>query len=605
MATGLRRARRRLLPVVTIFLGLLCPLAAPAADPAPEIFPLDQIKPGMRAQVRTIFAGKDIEELELEVIGVLRNFIGPGQDMILVRLLGEKANYTGIVAGMSGSPVYIDGKLVGALAFKIGSFTREPIGGVTPFRNMLRASETQSASTPATGVASYPLPAETVQSLGMAGSETRYLTPIETPITFVGIHPEVVRRFSPEFTQLGLAASQGGGTALPENTSALEPGGAVAAAMVTGDMSIAATCTITARIEDQLYACGHWLLSYGNVAIPMARVEVVTTVASELNSFKVSNVGELVGTFTQDRRSAIVGTLGPVPDMVPVDLSITHAGKQFDYHYRIFQHPKISPTLLNTTLFNGLFSTIEAGEGFTYRVKGKVQVKDHADIVLDDMFGPTDGFLPDAARVAGDATGAFRRVYGNPFETPTIERISLEVELLPERLTATMENAWVDKREARPGETVTIKAVLQPYRGERIVREISVVIPPQATRGRLRILVSDATALNFVTRTMAGGGRLLGRLGGGPRISNLDQLIALLNRERRNDRLYVTLFQRTPTVLVEDKVLPSIPLSQLNVLTRQQVRGSTRVFFESILKETSEPLNQVLRGSRWLQVTIR
>lgn len=605
MTFGLRRVRR---PVFLLFASLLAlGLAAQTPGPEIEIFPLDQIRPGMRAQVKTIFAGTEIEDFELEIIGILKNFIGPGQDMILVRLLGEKLNYTGVVAGMSGSPVYIDGQLVGALSFRLGTLTREPIGGVTPFANMLRASQANSRPKPksaASNTGSYPLPVNTAQGLGFAASGTRYMVPIETPITMVGMHPETISRFSAELRQLGLMASQGGGEALPGNTSPLVPGGAVAAVLVTGDMRIAVTCTITARIGDQLFACGHWFLSYGDVEIPMAKTEIVTTVASELYSFKIANIGELTGTFNHDRRSGIIGTVGPIPPMVPVDLTITHGGKDFVYHYAIAQHPKISPTLLNITLFNGLFSTIESGEGFTYRVTGAMKLEGYPDIVLDDMFGPGEGFFPDAVLVARDTTQIFQRVYANPFETPNIEGISLNVELLPERLTATIENAWVDKTEARPGETVTIKAVLQPYRGARVVREIPIVIPLQAVKGRLRILVSGASMLNRITRTLSGGG-FFGRFTPAPRVSSLEQLIALLNRERRNDRLYVSLFQRTPTMMVEDKILPSIPLSQLNVLTRQQVRGSTTIFYESILNETSEPLNRVISGSRWLQVIIR
>lgn len=588
-----------------LILNLLLGLPAIAADSPIEIFPLEQVKPGMRAKVKTIFAGKEIEEFELEVIGVLPNFVGPGQTLILVRLLGEKLNYTGVVAGMSGSPVYIDGKLVGALSYRLGTLTREPIAGVTPFANMLRAAEAQPEAPKVTAsVDRFPIPAEAAQNMGLTPAGIRYMVPIETPISLVGVHPEALRRFSSAFQQIGLMATQGGGNAREENTSELAPGGAVAAALVLGDLNIAATCTITARIGDQLFACGHSFLSYGNVELPMVKSEIVTTVASELNSFKIANIGGPVGTFRHDRRTAIVGRVGPIPEMIPVDLTISLDGKEFDYHYQIAQHPKISPLLLNFTLFNGLIGTIESGEGFTYRVKGKMEIKNHPDIVLDDMFGPTDGFFPDALFVAGDTTRAFQRVYANPFETPAIERIVLHVELLPERLTATLENAWVDKSEARPGETVIIKAVLQPYRGARVVREIPVVIPPQAVKGRLRILVSDASMLNRITRTLSGG--LLGRFSAAPRVSSLEQLIALVNRERRNDRLYVSLFQRTPTILVEDKILPSVPLSQLNVLTRQQLQGgSSTIFYESILNETSEPLNQVITGSRWLQVIIR
>lgn len=606
-----RHLRRTLLPTLLL---LLCAGTARPAEPT-AILPLDQVKPGMKGTARTIFAGQEIESFDLEVLGVLRNFVGPHQDLILVRLLGDKVRYTGVVAGMSGSPVYIDGKLAGALSFQFGAFTKEPIAGVTPIENMIRAAEEE---TPAPGRSAgdadspspprYRLPEETVTGLGLRGTTEPYLVPIETPLTFVGFHPQVINRFSAELAQYGLMAVQGGGTATESPGAPLEPGGAVAAALVTGDMSVAGTCTITYRVGDQLYACGHWLLGYGDVQLPMARAEIVATVPSQWSSFKVANIGEVVGSFQQDRRTAIVGRLGPPPAMVPVDVTVVHRGRTSSYHYQIFQHPKISPLLVNLTLFNAIFSSIEAGEETTYLLSGRLQLRDHSDVVLDDMFSPTDSFFPDAFFVVNSVGDTFRQIFTNPFEPPVIQRIALRVELIPNRHSAVIENAWADKSEVRPGETLIVKVVLRPYRGERLVRELPIEIPAQAPKGDLRILVSDASLLNQLTRTLLFGGGLPGSFGFNPRVTSLEQLISLLNRERRNDRLYVSVFQPTPTLLVEDKILPSVPLSQMNVLNGQLIAtrpGGTLLFSESILSETSDPLGQVITGSHWLRVTVR
>jgi hypothetical protein len=587
-------------------------LAAPEWARASEILPLDQIKPGMKGTARTIFAGEAIEPFELEVLGVLRNLVGPGQHVILVRLLGDKVNYTGVVAGMSGSPVYIDGKLVGALALRFGTFAKEPIAGVTPFESMVRAAEEE---TPAAGTVTAPapgrrylLPEEVLSAVGVPTATAPYLVPIETPLTFVGFHPQVIHRFSGELAQYGLLAIQGGGTAEPGRGGALEPGGAVAAALVTGDMSVAGTCTITQRQGDQLYACGHSLMQLGRVELPMARADVVATVPSDFNSFKIANIGEVVGSFEQDRSSAIVGRVGPTPTMIPVDLTLTQNGRVNHYHYKIFQHPKISPLLLNLTLANGLSDSIESGAEMTYRVKGRLSLRGHPDVVLDDMFSPTDTAFPDAFFVVNSVGSSFSQVFTNPFETPVIEGVRLEVELLPDRHSASIENAWSNKSEVRAGETVMVKVVLQPYRGQRLVREVPVTIPAQAAKGEIRILVSDATMLNAVTRTLLFGTNFRGNFPFRPRVTSLEQLISLLNRERRNDRLYVTVFQRAPTLLVEDKILPSVPLSQINVLNHQSssVRsGSSMLFYESILNEASQPLGQVITGSHWLRLTVR
>ncbi len=586
-----------------------------------DILPLDQVKPGMRGTAYTIFAGREAEPFELEVLGVLPNLLGPKQDIILVRLLSETAVYTGVVAGMSGSPVYIDGKLAGALSLRFGAFTKEPIGGVTPIEYMLRAAEFAppqrraaadgpveiDSSSTAPEQARYALPQPLGDSLGLPAGTQPYLTPIETPLTFSGFDPRAVARFSSEFSQLGFVAVQGGGTAAPGAGGSLEPGDAVAGVLVSGDFTIGATCTISYRDKDRLWACGHPVLGLGNVEMPMARMEIVATVPSELGSFKLGNIGEVVGSFQQDRRSAIVGRVGPAPPMVPVDLTLVSGERAFHYHYQIFQHPKLSPTLMDITIFNGLLAAIESSEEVTYRMKGRVVIAGHPDIVLDDMFSPTDSFFSDAFWVVASVGQTFRRVFTNPFESPIIERIELQVELLPDRQTAAIENAWASRSEVRPGETLNVKVVLRPYRGPRLVQEVPVTIPAHAPRGDLRILVSDASLLNRLTSSLMLTSGLAAQSGFRLRLTRLDQLISLINRERRSDQLYVAVFQPTPTMLLEDKVLPNVPLSQINVLNSDSFlrQGESLFYPQSILTEAAVPHGQVITGSYWLAVTVR
>ncbi len=572
--------------------------------------PLDQVKPGMHGKAYTIFAGTQIESFDLEVLGVLPNLLGPKLDVILVRLLGEKPTYTGVVAGMSGSPVYIDGKLVGALSLRFGAFTKEPIGGVTPIATMLRAGDygEPAGAASSEGTPHYPLPEEFAAAASVPRGFEPYLVPIDMPLTFVGFHPQAIHRFAEPLEQMGFVAVQGGGNAGPGAGGSLEPGGAVSMALVTGDLTIAGTCTISYRNGDQLYACGHPILGVGQVNVPMARAEIIATVPSDLGSFKIANIGEVIGRFEQDRRSAIVGRVGPVPLMVPVELTLVARGHSTQYHYQVFQHPKFSPLLMDITLFNGLLGAVESSEEMTYRVTGRLQLAGHPEVALDDMFSPTDSFVPDALWVVASVSDTFRRIFGNSFETPKIERIQLQVELLPKRLSATVENAWASKSEVRPGETLSVKVVLRPYRGERIVQEVPVTIPAQATKGDLRILVSDATLLNRLTTSLLLGPSQQFPGGFQPRLTGLDQLISLLNRERRNDHLYVSVFQSTPTVLLEDKILPSVPLSQINVLndnTTVPRQGSPLYFPQSILTEAEVPLGQVITGSHWLTVTVR
>ncbi len=291
--------------------------------------------------------------------------------------------------------------------------------------------------------------------------------------------------------------------------------------------------------------------------------------------------------------------------MIPVEVTLVRPDKlgERQLHFQIFHHPKISSLLLGLTLMNGLMGRVEYGEEVSYRIRGQIEVRGHARVELDEMYSPSDSFAPDASFIAGQVSQTFQRVFNNPFEPPTIVGIHLRLEMIPERKAATIENAWSEKTEVEPGENITLKVVVSPYRGVPRLLTLPIQIPPQAAKGELRILVSDAMTLNYITQTMVLDPRLA--VAFGPHLTSLDQLIALLNRERRNDRLYVSLFQRSPTLLVQDKILPSVPLSQINVLNQRQTPEGTRLFYESILSEASQPLEQVVSGSRWLQVKVR
>lgn len=591
-------------------------VAAVESAAQPATISVDEIRPGMKGEARTVFAGYAAESFDLEVLGVLKNFFGPQQDIILVRLLGARVQFTGVVAGMSGSPVYIEGRLAGALSLRFGLFTKEPIAGVTPIANMLRIEEgIRVAAAEAELPPRYPLPEAAVESLGLPAGSPVYLLPIETPLTLTGFYPQAIARFAEEFSRYGWVTVPGGSAAAgPSPPSALEPGGAVSAALITGDFGVFATCTITLLEADRLYACGHPIFALGAVEMPMARAEIVTTVASQLGSFKIANLGELIGSFTQDRRTAIVGRLGKPPAMIPVELTLANTGKKTvagaanerTFRFELFQHPRLTAQLLALTVFNGLVGSTEYGEETSYRISGRIELQGHPALQLDDMFSPGDVLIPDAFLIANQVTQAFQRLYSNPFEPPRVERIRLRLEMIPERRSATLENAWSDKTEVEPGETLTLKVVLQPYRGPRRLLTVPVQVPLHAAKGDLRILVSDATLLDRLTRSGVFDPRFAFLFG--PRPTSLDQLVALLNRERRNDHIYVSLFQRNPTLLVQDKILPSVPLSQMNVLSNQTAPGqpgSTAVFYESLLSEVSEPLELVVSGGHWLQVRVR
>jgi hypothetical protein len=571
----------------------ILPVAAVAQSN--EILPLDQVRAGMQGYAYTIFAGDQVEKFDLEVIGVMPNFLGPRQSIILVQLKGPKVERTGVVAGMSGSPVYLDGKLAGALSLKLGIFTKDPIAGVTPIEDVVR-SPAQS------GAQEFPLPLDTsaVQKSDAAFSlpTGSALAPIETPLVFSGFQSATLQQFAPQIQSYGFVAAQGGTSAPRPDDAHLIPGDMAGMVLVQGDASINSACTVTAVQGDRVFLCGHPFLNLGDVQLPMARSRVLTTLASDLASTKIVNVGGAIGTITGDHLTAVTGKLGAPPAMIPLDLSVATPIGEKKLHFDVVNHPKLTPLLVAITAFNGLTQNAVYGEGTTLHLSGEVRLRGHTPVQIENTYAPGETLIPDGLPIAVSVQNIFARLFANTFEVPDVERISLRVESVPGRQSFTIDSAWLEKGEAAPGETLRVRVLLHPYRGSARVEETTVRVPDQIARGAtLRILVTDGDTLNRASRGFAFAGS------SGP--SGLDQLIAVLNRERRNDRLYVGLFMPAPTLLWEDKELPNIPLSQINVLDGRPTPGSVQVLRESLAGESSLPLGGPVSGVISLNLQIR
>jgi hypothetical protein len=593
---------RFLIPLILAFAAFPARAQAPSST---EILPLSQVHPGMQGQAYTIFAGDQVEKFDLEVIGIMPNFLGPKQTIILVQLKGPKVEHTGVVAGMSGSPVYFEGKLAGALSLKLGVFTKEPVGGVTPIEDIIHPLaqvpseriQAQPSQTSLAGAQRLSIPQDAgSRSVLPSGSA---LEPIETPLVFSGYQPEALRQFASQLQSYGFVAAQGGTAAPKSDDGHLLPGDMAGMVLVQGDTSISSACTVTAVRANQVYLCGHPFLSLGDVAFPMARTEVVTTLSSDLASTKIVNVGGPIGTITGDRLTAVTGKLGAPPAMIPIDLTLAVGGAEKKLHFEMVNHPKLTPLLMGLTIFNGLTQNSLYGEGTTLHLSGEVAVHGHAPVLIENTFAPGDSFTPDGLPIALNLQSVFMRLFTNTRETPVFDRIALRVESVPGRQSFSIESAWLEKGEAAPGENLRVRVLLRPYRGPERVEEATVHVPDQAMRGTtLRVLVTDGDMLNRASRGFSFG------TGGGSN-AGLDQLIALLNRERRNDRLYVGLFAPSPTILWDDKELPNIPLSQINVIDGRPTPGTVQVLRESLASESSVALGGPVSGVISLNLQIR
>jgi SpoIVB peptidase S55 len=577
-----------------------------AAEPpkSTEIIPVSQIHTGMRGVAYTVFEGTKPESMDVEVLGVLKNMNGPKGDIILIRLHGTKVEYTGVVAGMSGSPVYLDGKLAGALAFRIGEFSKEPIAGVTPIADMLEINAldktpggaADAASTrPTTGATKTSGPGLPA-SLPVEGY-ANYLKPIEAPLVFNGFSEETVKLFAAQFASAGIVPVMGAGSVSDQKQpEPLEPGSAISAILVRGDMDIAATCTITYIDPQRLLACGHPLLQFGSVDLPMNKANVLATLPSPLNAFKIVNTTEPVGSFVQDRHTGIMGLLNKQPEMIPVTLSIRNGAATKEIHYEVLNNPRLSPVAMMATVFNALHGVNDYGEETTYRLKGVISVKGFPDVALQNIFAPTDSGQP-AAFLAALALGdRFGRIYDNPFDAPSVKGVKLDFDLVKERRWARLESARTDLTEARPGDEITVETVLAPYRGERVVKQIAIKIPTSASKGPLRILVSDGDTLDRMRRGMPMMARKL----------DLASTIALLNKEHSNNRVYVSLLEADPEAMVADKVMPTLPFSVMNVMDGMRGTQEMVVLGESQVNETATPpLDFAVAGAQVLTITIK
>jgi hypothetical protein len=573
-----------------------------AAQEKPSIIPLNQIHEGMKGTALTVFQGVKPEAMDVEVLGVLRNMNGPKGDIILVRLHGTKPEYTGIVAGMSGSPVYFDGKLAGALAFRIGEFSKEPIAGVTPIEQMLEINAMDRRPSSA------PLRASDIGEAGASktaspggttafSSGNSYLKPIDAPFVFNGFSEATLQRYADQFAAAGIVPVMGTGSASErKQPEPIEAGSAVSAVLVRGDMDIAATCTVTYVDAQHLLACGHPLLQFGEVDLPMTKATVLATLPSPMNAFKIVNTTETVGAFVQDRQAGILGVMGHEPKMIPVTVSLHNGSATKEFHYEVLNNAKLSPLAMMATVFNALHGINDFGEDITYRMNGSLSVKGYPDVSLRNMFAPLDTGQPAAALAASSIGERFGKIYSNPYDAPDVEGVKLDFELVRERRSARLETSRTDLTEARPGDQIMVETVIRPYRGERLVRQIPIRIPTSASKGPLRILVSDGDTLDRMHRGTPTMSRGLG----------LAPTIALLNKERSDDRVYVSIFDSDPEAMVADKIMPTLPLSVMNVMENLRGTQDMVVLGESSVSEAStEPLDYVVSGAQMLTINIK
>ena len=560
-----------------------------------EPFPLSEVHRGLRGTAWTVFEGTTPEPMEVEILGRLKDAIGPGQDMILGRLHGAKPEFTGVVAGMSGSPVYIDGKLLGALAYRIGQFSKEPICGITPIGSMLQVRDLPARVDPNVAV---PLTSRAALQEDSGGSQIRA---IDTPLVFNGFSSDVLQRYGAGFRTLGLEPVNGIGSASPETKQPepIVPGSAVSAVLARGDLNVAATCTVTYVDAHQLLACGHPITQFGDISIPMTKAEVLATLPSPMNAFKIVNTTETVGSFTQDRANAVAGTFGRSARMIPVSVEIAAAAgsglPSQSLHFEVLDNRQLTPQVMLASIFQSLNMTNTSANEMSLHLTGEIALRNAGTIRLGSTFSSADGG-PAAAAATQYVAQRFLAVYENDLAQPHIDSVTLHAVAVPHRESAELEGARLSTNEAHPGDTITVEATLRPFQRDARVVRIPVTLPSTLTSGPLRILVSDGAALDrLLAPPPSSGARELG----------LADTVAQLNREHTNDRVYVTLLDHQTQAVTAAAALPSLPPSIANVL--QPLRGTREISFtsETAAEAGSARADAEVSGSRVLTIRIR
>ncbi len=577
---------------------------------------VSEVREGMTGTARTVFRGVRSEEFNVEILGVIPNWIGPKQDMIIGRLSGKNAERTAVFAGMSGSPVYIDGRLVGAISYSF-PFAKEPICGITPIEQMVSVMEHSPIRLLAAekGKAiSYSDLVSDLWSPNFSGSSNtavasgfsegsrlmavagQTFVPISTPVTFSGFSQRTIDAIAPTLMRAGMlpvAAAGGSGPILPMkefSDTTLLGGDSVVVQLARGDVQIAAAGTVTLRDGKKIYAFGHPFFSLGSTNLPMAESHVVTVVPNANNSFKLAVADAPVGSMTQDRATAIYGQLGEAPKMLPVKIRLTTSrGSTQEINFESAFDELLTPLIISAGVANALSAHERGVGGSTIEIKGEISVKGHDSVKINRRFTG-----PQAVAFASSAPASpLAALLRANFENAEISGISLDMTATDESKTAALDRISVDRTEVRAGETIEVTAFERTQAGHMVTRRIPIVIPNDTVPGKISISIGDGTAVQqntaitqFVPKSAA-------------------ELISTINRLKRSDRLYAIVFRTSAGMIVGANEMPNLPPSMLATINNDRTAGGSKATVNTIIAEQElAAAEYIVTGSQTLTIEV-
>jgi len=565
-----------LLPAAGVLLFFAAPVFA-----GDEILPVSEIRAGMKGYGLTVFEGTRIERFDVEVVGVLRNF-EPHMDLIVVRCDHPLLEHTGICGGMSGSPVYLEGKLVGAASRFFKLFPKDLLAGVTPIERMLEDAHRPLRPE----AAAAPPPPNAPKKAGAAIGFER----IPAPLFVSGLGPRAQRALAEGLEGLGLdvqlvAGGVGGGAAGDWDTPDLDlgPGSAFGVQLVRGDLDISSGGTVTWREGDRILGFGHPFFGAGAFGCPVTTANVFTVMSSQQRSDKMQVTGREMGALEIDRISCVAGRLGKKVEMLPVTLRTRNLSTDAreTFRFESIRHPLFTPLFLNVSLLGALESAESTMESSTARVRVSMRMRGREEpVVLEDT----------VSEPAGIGTGrpgtALLRLWNNPFGELGCESVEADVEVLHERKTAEIQAVWVDQAEAAAGEEVTLVVLLRPYAGDAVRREVRFQLPANLPPETYSIEVS--------------GGRETAPDAAEP--ESVEGLLSYLQAQYRGSDLVTVVELGTIGTRQEGKVLRKLPLSVFGTLLSAESAGVT--IAPDTLRVVT-PTEYVLSGKKSVNLKIR
>ncbi len=601
--------------------GLVTALLGARTTHAADIFPLDDVRPGMVGVGRTVFEGSRIDEFKVTVLGVLDNAIGPKQSLIIARFEGGPLEKTGVIAGMSGSPVFIDGKLLGAVSYGF-PFSKETIGGITPIASMIQATDTDAPRAASArfapplreGSIALPLSREAVVAAlqrplraiwpesgawrgeALPGAMTGgALSPLALPLVFNGFDASAFDWARGVFGGLGFTPVLGPGRGTPplEPLPDLQPGSAIGISLVEGDLDLSVTGTVTHVDKGRVYAFGHPFYNLGPTQFPMKKAYVYSVFPSLYSSFKISAALDAVGTMDQDRSAAVAGRLGKTPRMIPVTVKLaTSRGQERRFSFRIVDDELFSPALAYVSLLSVLQGNERAFGTSTVRVNARVTLTGGREVKVDDLFAEGQPSVQASALVAAPLA----YLLANDFERVSVEKLDVDVSSFETIQSASLQRAWIERAgPIRAGSSVPLRLQLRTYRGEVVSDTIPVQIPANAPPGSYSLLVADAQALTTLEQ----------REMRQPFIpKDLNQLIRAINSLRRNNHVYSRLMRADEGAIVSGEYLQSLPPSVLSVLGAAEPGSGIVPLRSAAVWDFDLPTDYAFSGSRLLSLTV-